>query len=372
MLLMHRKLLESQTGKLAAGFAALVLVSGLAGYFLFCQGGQMVASRERAKAAPRAETEPTSIGSPRSGSDNQSFFQKGINYTAEYPDVYGSTAASERLVRLKEYGINAIALVPYGFESQGSTRIRFNLGWEKDTGVEQLAAVAHQAGMRVLLKPQLYVRNGYPGSLEFPAADDLQKWFGEYQVFLEHYALLAKHIHADLFCVGVELDKLSRNTDQWRRLIRRVREIYAGPLVYAANFGTEFESVQFWDSLDYIGMDEYYSLPNDLSTDEIVAKVSTIQQRFARPVIFTEVGFPSVEEGNRDPWDERHGALSPELQAQCYEQIYKAFYNKPWFEGMYWWKVGTNGFGGLKDRSHTPWGKPAMEVIRRWYLNNDR
>jgi len=143
-------------------------------------------------------------------------------------------------------------------------------------------------------------------------------------------------------------------------------------LVYAANFGTEFESVQFWDSLDYIGMDEYYSLPNDLSTDEIVAKVSTIQQRFARPVIFTEVGFPSVEEGNRDPWDERHGALSPELQAQCYEQIYKAFYNKPWFEGMYWWKVGTNGFGGLKDRSHTPWGKPAMEVIRRWYLNNDR
>jgi hypothetical protein len=51
-----------------------------------------------------------------------------------------------------------------------------------------------------------------------------------------------------------------------------------------------------------------------------------------------------VEEGNRDPWDERHGALSPELQAQCYEQVYKAFYNKPWFEGMYWWKVGTNGF----------------------------
>jgi len=89
-------------------------------------------------------------------------------------------------------------------------------------------------------------------------------------------------------------------------------------------------------------------------------------------VIFTEVGFPSEEEGNRDPWDERHGALSPELQAQCYEQIYKAFYNKPWFEGMYWWKVGTNGFGGLKDRSHTPWGKPAMEVIRRWYLNNER
>src|SRR5260370_36681828 len=100
----------------------------------------MVAYCERAKAARRAETEPTSIGSPRSGSDNRSFFQKGINYTAEYPDVYGSTAASERLVRVKEDGINAIALVPYGVEAEGSTPIRVNLGLEKDTRGEPVAA----------------------------------------------------------------------------------------------------------------------------------------------------------------------------------------------------------------------------------------
>lgn len=299
-------------------------------------------------------------------------FQRGVNYTAEYPDIYGSKEADRHLLELRKYGVNAIALVPYGFAAQNTPRIRFNLGWEKDGGVEQIAAVAHRAGMKVLLKPQLYVRGGYPGSLEYSSAEDRNRWFAEYRVFLEHYALLATRIHADLFCVGVELDKLSRYTDEWRGLIAFVRKHYPGPLVYAANFGDEFEHVQFWDALDYIGMDEYYSLPDDLSTDGLVAKVEAVHNRYGRPVIFTEVGFPSVEHGNRDPWDERPRKLSPKLQAQCYEEIFRAFYAKPWFQGMYWWKLGTNGFGGNQDPSHTPWGKPAMEVVRRWYTNNER
>ncbi len=99
------------------------------------------------------------------------FFRKGVNYTAEYPDIYGSKGADERLTELKRYGVNAIALVPYGFASEKSVRIRFNLGWEKDRGVEQLAEIAHRAGMRVLLKPQLFVREGYPGSLEYSSPE---------------------------------------------------------------------------------------------------------------------------------------------------------------------------------------------------------
>ena len=30
---------------------------------------------------------------------------------------------------------------------------------------------------------------------------------------------------------------------------------------------------------------------------------------------------------------------------------------------MYWWKVGSNRFGGSQDGSHTPWRKPAMEML---------
>ena len=64
--------------------------------------------------------------------------------------------------------------------------------------------------------------------------------------------------------------------------------------------------------------------------------------------------------------------MAPEDQARCYEALYRAFYRKSWFQGMYWWKVGTNRFGGSSDGSHTPWGKPAMDVVARWYKDGGR
>jgi hypothetical protein len=47
--------------------------------------------------------------------------------------------------------------------------------------------------------------------------------------------------------------------------------------------------------------------------------------------------------------------------------VLKAFWDKPWFYGAYWWKVGSNAFGGPLDRTHTPWGKPAMDIVAKWY-----
>ncbi|MBS1867841.1 MAG: hypothetical protein JSS69_18165, partial [Acidobacteria bacterium] len=291
--------------------------------------------QEPDRRASTARTTRPALETENSGA--KLFFQKGVNFTAEYPDIYGSDRANDRLRQLKKYGVNAIAIVPYGFASEGSARLRFNLGWERDGGVTRVADLAHKSGMKVLLKPQLFVRNGYPGSLEFPETKDRARWFAQYRIFLEHYARLATEIHADLFCVGVEFDKLSKDAEAWRSLIARARELYSGPLVYAANFGDEFENVEFWDALDYIGMDEYYSLPDNLSTEELVRRVEAVQKRFQRPVIFTEVGFPSVAGGNRNPWDEPPEELSLELQARCYEEIFRAFYEKPWFAGMYWW-----------------------------------
>jgi Glycoside Hydrolase Family 113 len=257
----------------------------LAGVFVFM--GIALCSQWPTAATPRVAVTVeriVSCGAEAEGRTSKSypklFFQKGVNFTAEYPDIYGSKGADEHLMELKRYGVNAIALVPYGFASENSVRIHFNLGWEKDSGVEQVAQAAHRAGMHVFLKPQLFVREGYPGSLEYPDPGERRQWFARYRIFLEHYATLAARIHADLFCVGVELDKLSPYTQEWRALIARVRELYSGPLVYAANYGDEFESVQFWDALDYIGMDEYYSLPDDLSTDKLVAKVRLFKSTF--------------------------------------------------------------------------------------------
>lgn len=298
------------------------------------------------------------------------FFQKGVNFTAEFPETYDSEGARQMLEALPQFGINAVALVPYGWSPGNLPTVEFNPegSWENDEGLEELSRLAHARGIKVLLKPALW--KAY--DLEFPSPQDRSRWFAQYETFLEHYARLATKIHADVFCVGGEFSKLTPDEAAWRQLIAHVRKLYPGPLVYAANFGSEFEGVKFWDALDYIGLQEYYPLPEDLSTDEVVRRVEAVQEKFGKPVIFTEVGFPSLENANRKPWDDAPGRISPQLQARCYDAIFQAFYPKPWFQGMYWWKVETNGSGGPADGSHSPWGKPAMDVLRRWYIQGGR
>jgi hypothetical protein len=303
------------------------------------------------------------------------FFQKGVSYTAEFPAVYTSEAARELLKQLPSYGVDAIALVPFGGATQNPPGVRFfstTNSWESDEGLEQLSRVAHSINVKVMLKPQLWARGGDWLDLDIPDPAARAKWFAEYQLFIEHYAGLAARIHADMFCVGVELRNLVRYDAEWRKLIARVREIYRGPLVYAANFGMEFESVAFWDALDYIGLDNYYPLPDDFSSAAIVSKVEAVQKKFQRPVLFTEAGFASREGTHRAPWEDGQGRISLDEQARGYEAVFRAFYDKPWFAGVYWWKVGTNGRGGPDDPSHTPWGKPAMDVVKRWYMEGKR
>ncbi len=356
---------------IAAGAAITVLLA-----FAVAIGGRRVeTSFVRARAA-RAQAMVDSLPVvPTNEPYPRQFFQRGVNFTAEFGAPYASADALEALKRLAPYGVNAVALVPYGWMQPGQPVVRVNRGlnvWESDEGIEDLARMAHSLGMKVFLKPQLWVRGGSTTDIDFRDPAERARWFEQYGHFIDHYARLAARIHADLFAVGVELAKLSRYDAEWRGIIAGVRALYPGPLVYAANFGPDFQDVTFWDALDYIGLDEYYPLPANLSTADLVRRIERVAIDYRRPVVFTEVGFPSLIDPERRPWDQSPRAISLEEQARCYQAIFSAFYGKPWFEGMYWWKVGTNGAGGAGDGSFTPWGKPAMEVVRKWYAGGGR
>jgi hypothetical protein len=352
----------------AAGLATTLLFLATASW-----GGQVVTGAfERARLAANQAAMASFPKVPADLPYPKLFFQKGVNFTAEFPDVYASEGARRMLELLPQYGVNAIALVPYGWSSVKPPRVLLasqGQSWESDEGIEELSRVAHALGMKVLLKPAVW--QAY--DLDIPSAPDRAAWFDEYRRFLEHYAQLAKRSHADVFCVGGELGHLTPYDSEWRKLISRVRELYPGPLAYAANFGQEFEHVTFWDVLDYIGLQEYYPLPDNLALESVIQKVEEVQQKYHRPVIFTEVGFPSLGGANRQPWDDSHRSrISLQAQVAGYQAIFRTFYNQPWFEGMYWWRVETNGSGGPQDSSHTPWGKPAMEVMKHWYTEGGR
>lgn len=301
------------------------------------------------------------------------FFQKGVTLSAEFPNPYASAGARQMLRLLPRYGVNAVAIIPYGWMELGLPEVHGfgHHSWESEAGMLDLSRLAHALGIKVMLKPGIWVRGGhFAGDVVFHSPAVRAEWFKNYSRFIVRYARFAARIHADVFCVGGEFIHLTPYAAQWRRIIARVRKVYPGPLTYGANFGSEFEQLRFWDALDYIGLQEYYPLPRNLSTAALLQKVTAVQKRFHKPVIFTEAGFPSIAGANLYPWkDGARGKVDLSLQARCYEAIFRAFYNQPWFKGMYWWKIGTNGYGGPRDTSLTPWDKPAMSVIKQWYLN---
>jgi hypothetical protein len=350
--------------RLAAGLAATIIFAGA------IHAAQN--ARDRSRQATRAAFLATLPKPAPTAQYPKIFFQRGVNFTAEGRVGYDPQSAVRLLDQLKTYGVDSIALVPYGFSEAKQPVIHFPGGMERTEDIQAITALAHQRGMKVMLKPQLWARAGFPGNIDFPDPNQRAQWFAAYRKYLEYYAAAAARSHADIFSVGVELGKMTPYESEWRALIARTRKLYPGPLVYSATQGPEFETIRFWDALDYIGLNEYYPLPDGLATAELVRTVETVQKKFARPVIFTEAGFSSYSHPNRAPWDETPRSLAPGDQARCYEAVLKAFYMKPWFQGVYWWKVGTDASGGPEDGSHTPWGKPAMDTVRRWYLHADR
>lgn len=87
---------------------------------------------------------------------------------------------------------------------------------------------------------------------------DLVSW--NYEKFIVHYAELAEKNKIEIFCVGTELHKTIYKEKEWRSVIAKVKSVYKGKLTYAANFHEEYQQIKFWDALDYIGVQAYFSL----------------------------------------------------------------------------------------------------------------
>jgi hypothetical protein len=301
---------------------------------------------------------------PEPNSYPTDWFHRGVNFTANGVS-YESPLARDLLRQLPTYGIREIAIVPYGFADResGLVRLAASGSWESDDGVRLLAAEAHRLGMKVMLKPHVW----RPGARSLETREQRLRWLASYESFLLHYARLAASIRADLFCVGVELAGLSSEEGEWRRLIALTRTHYRGPLVYAATQGPEFESIRFWDALDYIGLDNYYPLTSRYEAGDMLARITAVQAEYAKPVLLTEAGYSSSPGAHRTPWDDRRtGPVDLDEQVRCYQALYRALHDKPWFRGIYWWKIETDRTGGPRHPGMAPWDKPAMQVVRSW------
>lgn len=187
---------------------------------------------------------------------------------------------------------------------------------------------------------------------------------------------MAAETGAEQLSVGSELGTMQLDGDRWRAMIGEVRSLYSGRLLYSANWD-DYESVPFWRDLDAVGVTGYYELVRSgTETPAVAALVSAWQPivtdlrrlsgQVGRPVVLTEVGYPSQAIAARHPWDyTRAGRVDLAAQERLYRALYLAWSEIPELGGVYIWNWFGDG-GGI-DNGYTPRGKPSEKVIRHWF-----
>ncbi|EAR00501.1 glycoside hydrolase family 113 [Maribacter sp. HTCC2170] len=305
----------------------------------------------------------------------------GVSFVASRDKV-----GQHHIDEILKVNANHAAVMPFGFIREiNSPDIIFDTDrqWFGETkgGARQYIEMLHKNGVKVMLKPQIWIWRGeFTGTLEMQSEKDWLKLEASYEDFIMAYAQLAQETKTDLLCVGTELEKFVKNRpDYWAKLIEKVRTVYYGQITYAANWD-EFPRTTFWEQLDYIGIDAYFPLSEERtpSVEQLKKgwkrhkeKINSLSKEKNKPVIFTEYGYRSMDYTAKKPWlvDRNEEQVNFEGQVNAKKAIFEEFWNEKWFAGGYVWKwfIHHDKAGGLKDNRFTPQNKPAQEVIKEFY-----
>ncbi len=310
-------------------------------------------------------------------------FQKGIAFSAWSSDAFSDPMSDESLSLLAQTNAEWISLC-FSWYQSSTTSADIALDPVMSPTVESLqhaVETAHSLGLKVMLKPMIEPKERQE-VLPYPVwrgeIEPSDEWFASYSNFLNYFADFAQTNDVEMFCVGCEYKTTTVASEQWRNVVAQVRERYFGPLVYAADW-TNYENIDWWDCVDYVGIDAYFPLAlfdsdpslDDLKTvwnnhvDDIEEWVSTINM----PVIFPEIGYRSGDGTSMAPsnyWTDMEVDLQE--QSNCYTAAFEALWDRGWFYGFYWWTWSHDpNVGGVTDSYHTPQGKPVQGLITSWY-----
>jgi hypothetical protein len=299
--------------------------------------------------------------------------------TVEAPSRTVDGAWTEPIAAL---GADWVAIIPYASSRQGEPELRWGGGqWWGETpeGAAAMIRQAHARGLKVLLKPQVWVRGGWAGSLDFDDETLWMLWEADYDAYLMRFVDLAAAEKVEMLCLGTELrHSYIERPEYWRALIAAARETYSGPLTVAANWD-DYMLVPFWDRLDQIGVDAYFPLSREThpttatlvaAWQPIRATLKAFSEKHGRPILFTEYGYRSVDQATWNPWEKentREWPANAEAQATAFAALLEVFWAEPWFAGGFVWEWRVQTGRRPDDKDFTPQGKPAADVLARYY-----
>ncbi len=305
----------------------------------------------------------------------------GLSFVAP-PDSF----SCEAMDAVKASGADWIAAIPYAFTRMDDPHVHYNhprQWWgERPEGCRHTIQLAHAAGLKVMLKPQVYVPRGWTGSLDFATEAAWQSWEQDYESYILLFADIAEEMGVELFCIGTEFKAaVPKREAFWRQLIAKVRQRYSGPLTYAANWD-EYHDTPFWDALDYIGVNAYFPLTDEATpgAEELsglwrsrVESLRDFSHQMQSPVLFTEYGYLSVDGCAGKTWELEKRlvelSINEQAQANAIEALLSTFSPEDFWAGGFLWKwyPAMRGHEGFPAKDYTPQGKLAMETLKKWY-----
>ncbi len=303
---------------------------------------------------------------------------EGVCFSAPPNEIGDSSIAQVQTI-----GANWLCLMPYAYGPGTDGRIIFHTDgrqyWgERPEGIRAMVRMAKARGMKVMLKPHLWLGHGeFTGTYVPDSAIGWGPYEQSYQEYILYHAKLAKEVGVDLFCVGTEMETfVQARPVYWNKLIDKVSDAFQGPLTYAANWD-EVNDFPLWNRMDYIGVDGYFPLceKDRPGLHELEAGWATHADALARlsaaedrPVLFTEMGYCSTANCAARPWSDDLDAVPDEqAQAMAWQAFFNIFADKPWYAGCFVWKwfAYGNAHEERQGNGFSPQGKAAMDVLRK-------
>ncbi|MHA0289049.1 glycoside hydrolase family 113 [Mycobacterium sp. C3-094] len=311
------------------------------------------------------------LSSAQSGSQ-----QRGFAFPTWRVDGYDAASLEPSLRETLSLGANWVQFTPTWYQqTRASSEMSRTAGTVSDSGLERAIGLAHQVGLKVLLKPHVDLPVPGQDSRNNILPDDRAAWFAAYTGFITHYAAMAQRLGVEQFAVGTELSSISFDRTAWLQVIDEVRARYDGVVLYAA--GRDWETVPFWDALDMIGIDAYLPLSDAPTSDvtalehswsSVIGRLAALAAQYGRQILFTEAGYTSQRGTVTDPSNWRISTEPDQAeQASAYEALLTAFSGQPWWAGVFWWVWITPPDTVAEPLDFSPRGKTAESVVRqRW------
>lgn len=299
---------------------------------------------------------------------------KGLSFVASRDPI-----GQKDVDPIVEMNANWVTLMPYGYIGKDGL-VKFNTKWqwwgEKERGVKETIELCQKAGLKIMLKPQIWMMNAYTGDFKLNSEKEWVEFESSYEDFILFFLKIAAEYDLELFCIGTEWREfVAARPEFWNGLISKARQSFKGELTYAANWD-DYSAVPFWREMDYIGVNGYFPISYSKSPGlkELVAgweihrgNLKGFSEENDRQIIFTEIGYRSMEGATVNPWEHNNrDKFSEEIQDLAYKALFSVLWKEDWFKGLFIWKWYHNhdNQGGKGNLDFTPQNKMAEKTIR--------